>query len=156
MEGACGQIIATADPEVVIKKVYKRPGPHRRTKSHRAPTQCAIQCWAHGVCQPSNGYTVLFVPRAWDPMAHQYTMQRINTDQPITNEGIPEEELKKFYADAKTEGIFPCDYELYKQPDGRVAMIDFDKFGRWQENGIVVFPWGLTLNRAPLPFDEKN
>jgi hypothetical protein len=89
-------------------------------------------------------------------MAHEYTMQRINTDEPITNEGVPSEELKKFYADAKAEGIFPCDYELYKQPDGRIAMIDFDKFGRWQEDGIVVFPWGLTLQRATLPFDVKN
>jgi hypothetical protein len=82
-------------------------------------------------------------------------MYRINTDELITNEGVPEAELKKFYADAKTEGIFPCDYELYKQPDGHIAMIDFDKFGRWEENGIVVFPWGLILKRALLPFDDN-
>jgi hypothetical protein len=40
--------------------------------------------------------------------------------------------------------IFPCDYELYLQPDGRVALIDFDKFGIWLSDGSVETPWGET------------
>jgi len=153
MEGACGMIVPTDDPAVVIKKVYRRPGSHRRTKSHRAPMQCTIQSWAHLICKPENGYKLLYVPRAWDAQAHQYTMERIDIEMPLTNEGIPADELKAFYRDAKKEGIFPCDYELYKQPDGRVAMVDFDKFARWLPDDTVVFPWGQVLARPMLPFN---
>lgn len=155
MEGACGVIISTDDPTVVVKRIYKRSGPHRRIKSHRAPMQCTIQSWAHDLCQPSNGYSVLYVPRAWDAEEHQYKMERIDITTPLMNEGIPVDELKAFYKDAKTEGIFPCDYELYKQPDGRVAMVDFDKFARWLPDGTAAFPWGQILARPLSPFEEK-
>jgi len=156
MEGACGIILPTEDPAVVIKRVYKRAGPHRMTKSHRAPTQCAIQSFAHSICTEANGYSTLYVPRAWSPTAHQYKMERIDTDTQLMNEGIPVEELKKFYRDMKEEGVFPCDYELYKQPDGRVALIDFDKFGRWLSDGTVSLPWGQIITRTSSPFEEKN
>ena len=61
-------------------------------------------------------------------------------------------ELKMFYAMAGQQNIFPCDYELYKQQDGRVAMIDFDKFAEWREDGTVVFPCGQVLETVTLPF----
>jgi hypothetical protein len=154
MEGAAGQIFLTEDPMVVIKRVYKRPGPHRRIKSHRAPAQCKLQAWAHSILTQANGYTALYVPRSWSPELHQYKMERINTDIPLTNEDVPEIELKKFYSKARSQGIFPCDYELYKQPDGRVAMIDFDKFGDWLSDGTVVFPWGQVLKRPLHPLAE--
>ena len=154
MEGACGTIVPSDNPLVVIKRVHKRPGPHRRTKSHRAPAQCSIQSWAHTLCKPSNGYSILYVPRAWDPEMHQYKMDLINTETLLVNEGIPVAELQKFYRDAKLEGIFPCDYELYQQPDGRVAMVDFDKFGRWLTDGTVLFPWGQILSRPLNRFGE--
>ena len=34
--------------------------------------------------------------------------------------------------------------KLYLQPDGRVALIDFDKFGIWNSDGSVEVPWGET------------
>lgn len=146
MEGASGQILLTEDPRVVIKRVYKRAGPHRRIKSHRAPAQYKIQSWAHSLLSQANGYNTLYVPKAWDAELHQYKMERIDTTIPLTDGDVSEVELKKFYREARSRGIFPCDYELYQQPDGRVAMIDFDKFGDWLSDGSVVFPWGEIVS----------
>jgi hypothetical protein len=57
-----------------------------------------------------------------------------------------------FYAMAAQQNIFPCDYELYRQTNGRVALIDFDKFAEWRDDGTVVFPWGQVLETVILPF----
>ena len=53
-------------------------------------------------------------------------------------------DLHILYMKARAYEIFPCDYELYLQPDGRIALIDFDKFGVWQSDGSVETPWGET------------
>ena len=148
MEGACGRILSTDDPQVVIKKVYRRNRPQQRTSSLRAEEQARTQEWARGICV-SLGFKILFVPRAWDAEKHQYKMDRIDVSQPIsevdykTHKVFPE--LKTFYAKMKQQGVYPADYELYLQPDGRVAMVDFDKFARWLEGGSVEFPWGLQV-----------
>lgn len=151
MEGACGKIIDTEDQAVVIKRVHRHKGPHTRTSSHRAPAQFRIQQWAGSILTPKNGFKKLFVPRAWDPEPHQYKMERIDCLVPIKHSEVAGE-LKMFYAMAGRQNIFPCDYELYKQQDGRVAMIDFDKFAEWREDGTVVFPWGQVLETVILPF----
>jgi len=151
MEGACGKILDTDDKAVVIKRVHRHKGPHIRTSSHCAPAQCRIQQWAHGILTLKNGFKKLFVPRAWDPEQHQYKMERIDCLVPVRHSEVAGE-LKMFYAMAAQENIFPCDYELYKQQDGRVAMIDFDKFAEWRENGSVLFPWGQVLENPELPF----
>ena len=151
MEGACGKIIDTEDQAVVIKRVHRHKGPHTRTSSHRAPAQCRMQQWAGSILTPKNGFKKLFVPRAWDPEPHQYKMERIECLVPVKHSEVAGE-LKMFYAMAGRQNIFPCDYELYKQQDGRVAMIDFDKFAEWREDGTVVFPWGQVLETVTLPF----
>ena len=151
MEGACGKIIETDDPKVVIKRVHRHKGPHIRTSSHRAPAQCRIQQWAGSILTPTNGFKQLFVPRAWAPEAHQYTMERIDCLVPVKHSEVANE-LKMFYARAAAESIFPCDYELYRQTNGRVALIDFDKFAEWRTDGSVLFPWGLVIEHPELPF----
>lgn len=148
MEGACGKILTTENKNVVIKKVHRRNRAQQRTCSLKAPEQAKMQEWARSVCR-SQGFALLFVPRAWDPQAHTYKMERIVTEIPLLHTDIQGHpvlmELKMFYSKAKEEGIFPADYELYVQPDGRVAMIDFDKFGSWYPDGSMEFPWGLRL-----------
>jgi hypothetical protein len=61
-------------------------------------------------------------------------------------------ELRRFYEKAQAAGIFPCDYELYRQPDGRIALIDFDKFSQFA-NGEVTLPWGVTM-RPVYPWTQ--
>lgn len=153
MEGACGKVLATEDPAIVVKQVYRKARAHRRTTSLRAPEQAKMQLWARRICTMKT-FKILFVPRAWDAEAHQYKMDRIDVSDPIDLVTVKTHavaaELKEFYQQAKKEGIFPADFELYLQPDGRVAMVDFDKFAEWKEDGSVIFPWGLQLTAGQV------
>lgn len=150
MEGACGKILTTDDPNVVIKKVHRRNRPQQRTCSLKAPEQAQMQEWARRLCK-AQGFQLLYVPRAWDADTHTYKMERIVTEKPLEPQGHPVlAELKVFYTKAQEQGIFPADYELYLQPDGRVAMIDFDKFGCWFPDGSMKFPWGLTQTKEQI------
>ena len=145
-EGTCGCIVPGDNPEVVIKKVWKRANAWRRIHSHRAPTQCLIQNWAHMLCRPENGFNILWVPPAWDFSKHQYRMLRIDDSNMLSRDDIDsdiklENDLKLLYAAGFKSGYYPADFELFRQPDGSVAMVDFDKFGWWREDGAVRFPW---------------
>jgi hypothetical protein len=158
MEGACGKILDTDDPKVVIKKVHRRNRAHQRTCSLSAEEQARMQAWARGICARER-ITTLFVPRAWEADKHSYKMDRIDVSKPLElmdAKGHPVlEELKSFYKAAKTASVFPMDYELYVQPDGKVAMVDFDKFSSYKD-GEIQFPWGPVLKecvfQAQYPF----
>ena len=108
----------------------------------------------------SQGFTCLTVPRAWDAERFAYKMQRIDVSEPLEMLSVKahpvKDELKLFYEKAKQASIFPCDFELYIQPDGRVAMIDFDKFAQWNQDGSVVFPWGLELDADQVKESLKS
>jgi hypothetical protein len=158
MEGACGRIITTDDPNVVMKKVYRRNRPQQRSCSLRAEEQARMQEWARSTCVKA-GFQLLFVPRAWDADKHSYKMDRIDVSTPLEVTEVSGHavmgELKAFYTAAMAASVFPADYELYVQPDGRIAMVDFDKFSSWQD-GTIVFPWGASMKdtviREQYPF----
>lgn len=91
---------------------------------------------------------MIFVPKAWDLEEHQYKMDRIDVSNPVSYDEMRldkhlRKELTALYHFGRRAGIYPMDYELYRQADGRVAMVDFDKFGMWNNDGSVEFPWGL-------------
>ena len=148
MEGANGKILDTEDPTVVIKKIHRHKRAHNRIGSLNAEKQQELQEICRHICE-LQGFKLLFVPRAWDPERSQYKMQRICVDQPIdileAKQHPVFDELKKFYEICKEKFLFPADIELYIQPDGRVAMVDFDKCANWFTREIV-FPWGLTVH----------
>jgi len=159
MEGACGQILETEQAGVVVKRIRRQRRQGNRSKCHGAGKQCEIQSWASDLLKPVNGFSLLFTPRAWitnqsdkESNQREYAMERIDCSAQINPSEMASEspeagELRLFYEKAKQAGIYPCDYELYRQPDGRIGLIDFDKFGRWNqtESGDeVVFPWGLV------------
>lgn len=153
MEGANGKILDTEDPLVVIKKIHRRNRAHYRTGSLNAEQQARKQEWARSLCH-REGFTMLFVPRAWDAERFQYKMDRIQVDKPLEVLDAKTHpvfaELSAFYKAAKRYNVFPADYELYMQPDGRVAMVDFDKFGLWGPTGEVLFPWGMSSDEKTL------
>jgi len=147
MEGACGRILE-AEAGVVIKRIRRRA-----RKSHSAQRQCELQQWASDLLKPVNGFTELYAPRAWAPEPRQFRMEHIDCSVEVEPRAVPE--LRRFYQLAKDTGIFPCDYELYRQKDGRVALVDVDKFGQWDQ-GAVVFPWGFTWSEPEHPIELKN
>lgn len=148
MEGACGKILSTENPQVVLKKIHRRNRPQQRTSSLRAEKQAEIQEWARLTCEGS--CKLLYVPRAWDAERFAYKMDRINTENPLPLVDVKTHpvlsEIKAFYKKAQEASVFPADYELYIQPDGRVAMVDFDKFASWSSDGSVTFPWGQQMS----------
>ncbi len=153
MEGANGKILATEDPTVVIKKVHRRNRAHQRCGSLTAEQQMRMQQRCRKICTAIDS-RVLFVPRAWGAERFQYKMERISVDKPLELVDVKDhavlEELKNFYEACRFRFMFPADFELYEQPDGRVAMVDFDKFGLWKPSGEIKFPWGLEANAKDL------
>jgi hypothetical protein len=81
---------------------------------------------------------------------YEYEMQRIST-QKIIYPGAPNHgellrsdefeqlvtELSMLWIALWNRGFAAWDYELFLQPDGRIALIDFDKFGFHMTSGPV-------------------
>lgn len=159
MEGACGKILDTEDPEVVLKKIHRRNRAQQRICSLNATAQANMQERMRSICTAA-GITQLFVPRAWDPEAYSYKMERIDVSRPLLLTEVSShsvlKDLQVFFRVAQQQGIFPADFELYEQPDGTVAMVDFDKFAIWSSDGTIVFPWGAqttdAMMRQEFPF----
>lgn len=155
MEGASARIESTGDNNIVIKRMkrgVKGSLPIRR--------QYEIQAWTSDFLTPDNGFYILQTPRAWSPEEKQYKMERIDDSQMIsytdvdTVEGL-ETEIKRYVHEAKVQkGLYPNDFELYRQPNGAVVLLDFDKFGTWQADGSVLFPWGQKISGGALAFEN--
>lgn len=86
-------------------------------------------------------YRLLFAPRPLGCKEKEYSMEAIEDGHLIYTENFSDDlktELKEFYVDLAMHGFFPHDFELYLQVDGRVAIIDFEKFGEWVSSEEVV------------------
>ena len=159
-EGACGKILETDETGVVMKQIHRRL--KHRSKCLGAPGQCAMQRWAAELLTPENGFTLLFSPKAWitGSCDNRYFMVRIDCSDQVNPCALAFDEmteLRLFYQKAQAAGIWPCDYELYRQSDGRLGMIDFDKFSRWRQTPggpEVVFPWGTILSNPVYPWSQ--
>jgi hypothetical protein len=106
-----------------------------------------MQDWMRNLCIQQQ-FQMLFVPRAWDAEKYSYKMDRIQIQKPLeitaSLDPLLIRELQALYRVSLAKGVFPLDYELYQQDDGRVAMVDFDKFSTWSD-GTITFPWGGTI-----------
>ncbi len=161
-DGACGRIIdegASARiyeyahyPTHYVVKQQKRQA---RSSTHPPNWQQKIQHWSHQIVQPPN-FQILRVPAAFEistsPRATAYVMERIDTSQPeLLQEAhqVPQQLLKElllYYFLCSQQGYFPNDYELYKQPDGRYALTDFDKFGVFITREKIEFPYNQIIH----------
>lgn len=138
--------------EIVVKRK------NRGDKSRSIRDQSEIQRFSHTELTPKNGYTLLFTPQAWDcalapAMRHtelhyerwsykQYEMERIDDSNQIMD--MPPdiaEECAAYEKAIKGQHLWPRGYKLFRQPDGRVALISFGKFGAW-DGTTIEFPWG--------------
>jgi hypothetical protein len=140
-EGNNGRIYETP---YGIKKIQKR-----RSAGHDILTQKRI----HRITEVTV-YELklqkLFVPSLNLENGDEYEMQRIST-QKIIYPGAPNHgellrsdefeqlvtELSMLWIALWNRGFAAWDYELFLQPDGRIALIDFDKFGFHMTSGPV-------------------
>jgi hypothetical protein len=132
--GSYGYITTVSETTVI-----KTP----RTAGHSTETEKHIHTTLlHILSHPS--YILLRVPKLI-PNRDEYEMEKIDTRLPVilgamgTQVICPKakerlcEELKYAWLALYQEGYAAWDFELYKQPDGTLMMIDFDKF----KTGIV-------------------
>ncbi len=89
-------------------------------------------------------YELLYTPKPFVQENNYYVMERIDDSFLLTLDDYDKKiinELKYFYTDLKNINIFPFDFELYLQPNNQVALIDFDKFGKYYDDSfeIIIF-----------------
>lgn len=128
-EGAYGRIVSTGLDTVV--KI-----PHRRVP--KGSISLDEQKTIHAaIIEETSYYTILRAPRLLH--GDRYEMERIDVEKPIflgcqgnVLEGVDRDllvsELSRLWKALYKKGYMAWDFELYLQPDGRVAMVDFDKF----------------------------
>ena len=141
MEGAAGTIKRINNRPGWVSKTMKRKG--KGKASLPVDQQVEIQQWSHIFLTP---FKILFTPNAAANTARSYQMEEIDSSRPLEKVTDPalELEILRYYRAAVKRGFFPHDFELYTQPSGKVALLDFDKFGTLVGR-IVTLPHGLTL-----------
>jgi len=132
-----------------VRKTLKRKA---RGKTRNAKNQFIIQKWSHEYLVPSNGFTILYTPAARhsNNSKFSYSMERIDNKKQImklTKEDADlADEIVKYHRAAIRKGYFMNDIELYRQPDGRVAVLDFDKVGNIDGNTVTYPPSTRSAN----------
>lgn len=133
-----------------VRKTLKRK---QKKKTTPAEKQLELQQWSAATLTPAHGFRILFTPRARSSTTNNsYEMERINTRDYIekVDDPVLEAELEQFFRQAKAAGIYPSDFELYRQADGRIALLDFDKFGKISgKNAVFPYRGVVPLNTVP-------
>ena len=138
-----------------VRKTLKRKA--KKSNSHSAAKQIEIQQWSARTLVPENGFKLLFTPEAKrnNANANSILMREIDTSKPIEkikDAGLVKEILA-YFAAAKKSGYYPSDFELYEQPNGTVALLDFDKYGiltASKRRASFPFRGPVRLNEAPV------
>lgn len=110
--------------------------------------------WSHKLL--SRGYEILYTPAAREFKNNSYEMEKVvpTVIENVENGTPLAKELINYIAAALKAGIVPQDFDLYQQPDGKVSLLDFDKFGTvkgdkalfWYAEDLVPLKDGLTQN----------
>ena len=114
-------------PFGVVKKAK------RTSKAHDVLTQRRFHALAHTLLREGN-YIVLFTPELSNDQT-QYEMSIVDTRVPIwlgtqpISDSLLKTEVVRFWKEMFAHGFALYDFELYQQPSGRVAILDFDSVG---------------------------
>jgi hypothetical protein len=140
--GSSGVIISHPKNKLWVIKISKK----------KKCLEKEIHLKAFRLCEESN-YKILKIPKVIEDgelSNKKYTMEKINTSNQLffslmckdELESYSDflEELKDFYKKIMRIGIFPYDFELYKQTNDIIYMIDFDKFYSTREKNDFIHP----------------
>ena len=124
MEGACANIID--ESQNVVRKVLKR-----KYKGKSSAEQFSLQQLAYSIVREYDMKHIQ-IPKVYTFDHRSYTMDRIDTSKPIyeCKSEVTEytlNELHTFCDIFESKGYFANDIECYLQPNGKIAIIDFDK-----------------------------
>ena len=125
MEGACAKIMEESPTKV--RKVLKR---FQAKESLPIAEQVRVQQIARAVVE-GNKLSTLMVPCVYEVDRKSYVMDRIDDSKPLYEVTNPKADLivdlRSFLQRMEQKGYVMNDIECYVQPNGRVAIIDFDK-----------------------------
>ncbi len=133
-----------------IRKTLKRSAKKKATPMAK---QLELQTWSSGILTKPNGFKILFTPQARSSSVHNsYEMEMIDVSDPVVkiDEKDLQAEIETYFRLAKAAGVYPSDFELYRQSNGRVALVDFDKFGRISGK-TVDFPYRAPVSLNTIP-----
>ena len=111
-------------------------------------------------------FYILTTPHLYYDMAYPgyYLMEEIDVEEPIWLGSCMYDpvikELQTFWQSMWNHNYAAWDFELYRQPDGRVMIIDFDKFGIRLESSVKMpiqtkFEWFFDHICFPQEFTKE-
>lgn len=158
MEAEGATAVVTNLEDGWVRKTIKRS---HRGKGMPLAKIYELQEWAHNLLGHGE-FQLLFTPAVRDLTKTSYEMEKIVPEviYTVKNDTDLARELTRFLAHALKNGIVPQDFELYQQPDGRVALLDFDKFGTVEGDKALFWygemPLKEGLSQAVLTEDIVN
>ena len=132
-------------PFGVVKKAK------RGSNAHDVLTQRRFHALAYKILS-EGGYTILFTPQLSDDQTI-YEMRLIDGRDPIwlgqqpVQDSLLKTEVIRFWKEMYAHGFALYDFELYQQPSGLVAILDYDSVGFHMtgSNEKIVIP-GKTVS----------
>lgn len=142
----------------------------RRATGHPIQLQMTIHRLVQNIINQGN-YDYIRVPILSDVNPMRYKMERISTRHPlilgepdsfsnarISNIREIKSELVRLWADLWAQGYAAWDFDLFVH-DGKVVLLDFDRFGVRMPNRIpdlpLQIPVGTFFNHSCFPTDFK-
>jgi len=126
----------------------------RRITGHNIEVQKRIHALVYNILTHGN-YDILRAPRLDESMF--YIMERVDTTRPIilgdrdSCRSFPQDviahlkrDLASLWDELWTGGYAAWDFDLFLQPDGKVVILDFDRFG--VRTGGLLIPVKMPLN----------
>lgn len=155
MEGSSGKIL------------YHRGTVFKHSRHGDIRNEAEIHRKAYNI---SREFNYLRIPLIHNVKKNCYQMEKIDCSQPVFFSSISDltlyqpviKELSRFFLKMIHKyNIFPYDFELYKQSDGTVMMIDFDKFREIHNGTIQVGKFKLDVKhdafiQPALPINFQN
>lgn len=149
MEGTCGKL--KDETNGIVRKILKKN--YRGTS---AMQQFYLQKLAYDIVI-NNKLQIISIPKVFDYNENSYTMEKIDDSKPYYTEDSSlnndfKKELLIFYKEFEKQKYFPNDFECFIQKDGKISIVDFDKFIKIQENQNINKQLYLKNPFIPMSF----
>ena len=123
MYGSCGRIEQSVNNTVIKSN-------KRKCNNLSIQEQFSLQKIAYNI---TNKFKIIKIPKPLELFNKSYSMEKIDDNFPYyaqesKNNELFIKELIIFYKEFIKEGYYPYDYECFMQKDGKIFILDFDKF----------------------------
>jgi hypothetical protein len=154
---------------IIIPMNTKVEKKSRRSTGHSIEVQMTIHRIVQNILRQGN-YNHIRVPLLSDVNPRRYKMERISTWRPVvlgeaeSSMRVPNldevnQELVRLWIEIWENGYAAWDFDLFLQADGKIVLLDFDRFGLRMSNQPpympLQIPVGSFFNHSCFPTDFK-